>query len=131
MGKTLDLLLGTDPAKVKELPTGKIEIKRLSDVLGEPFVVTFRAGTLNEFKAIDENIDGGSDADEMKWVVYELTSDPNFKDQGLREKYKVTRPVDIVSEILLGGEIMLVYQAIMKISGFSKDAGKNVETVKN
>lgn len=130
MGQTLAMLLGADPAKVKNIPTGQIEIKRLSKQFGQPFVVTFRAGTLDELKSIGENSDG-NETEEMKWAIYELTTEPNFKDQGLRDRYGVTRPVDIVDTILLGGEILMLYQAIMKLSGFEKDSGMDAEAVKN
>lgn len=130
MGQTLEMLLAADPAKVKKAPTGQIEIKRLSDQLGKPFTVTFRAGTLDELNSIGENAKD-SETEEMKWAIYELTLDPNFKDSGLREKFGVTRPVDIVNSILLGGEIMTLYRAIMKISGFDKNAKQDVEAVKN
>ena len=129
MGQTLDMLLGADPVKIKDIPTGKMEIKRLSQKLGQPFVVTFRAGTFEEIRSIGENANG-SEAEEMKWSVYELTTDPNLKDKSLREKYGVTRPVDIVDSIFLGGEIILLYQAIMKLSGFDQETA-TVETVKN
>ena len=130
MGQTLEMLLAAEPAKVKNVPTGQIEIKRLSKQLGQPFIVTFRAGTLDELKSIGENADG-NETEEMKWAIYELTTDPSFKDKGLRERFGVARPVDIVDNILLGGEVLMLYQAIMKSSGFDKDTGTDVEAVKN
>lgn len=130
MGQTLDMLLAADPAKIKEIPTGKVEIKRLSKQLGQPFFVSFRAATLDEMKEIGENA-AGSDSEEMKWAIYKLTSDPDFKSKELRDKYGVTRPVDIVPIILLGGEILTVYNAIMKLSGYSKGSVVDIEEIKN
>lgn len=130
MGQTLEMLLTADPSKVKNIPTGKVEIKRLSKQLGKPFIISFRAGTLDEIKEISENAKD-SETEEMKWVVYNLSNDPDFKDKGLREKYGVTRPVDIVSAVLLGGEIAMVYKAITKLSGMDKTAVLDVEEIKN
>ena len=129
MGQTLDMLLVADVAKVKDIPTGKIEIKRLSKQLGQPFFISYRAATLDEMKNISENANG-NDTEEMKWAIYELTTDPTFKTKELREKYGTTRPVDIVSIILLGGEILMVYNAIMKLSGFDK-GNVDIEDTKN
>ena len=129
MGQTLDMLLAADPTKIKEIPTGKIEIKRLSKQLGQPFYITFRAVTIDEMSDIGDKA-GKSEAEEMKWAIYEMTIDPAFKSKELRERYGTTRPVDIVSTVLMGGEIMMVYNAIMKLSGFDKDAGL-VDDVKN
>ncbi|MCL6625519.1 MAG: hypothetical protein K6T68_02895 [Alicyclobacillus shizuokensis] len=130
MGQTLEMLLAAEPAKIKNIPTGKIEIKRLSRELGQPFFISYRAGTLDELKEIGENANG-DDTEEMKWVIYTLSTDPDFKNKDLREKYGVTRPVDIVSTILLGGEILMVYNAIMRLSGFERGRGVNVDDIKN
>lgn len=130
MGQTLEMLLAAEPAKIKNVPTGQIEIKRLSKQLGKPFIVAYRAGTLDELKSIGENADD-NETEEMKWAIYELTTDPNFKSKELREHFGVTRPVDIVDNILLGGEVIMLYQAIMKVSGFDKDSKTDVEAVKN
>lgn len=129
MGQTLDMLLTADPAKVKNIPTGQVEIKRLSKELGQPFYIKFRAGTLDQIKEIGEKA-GDNEAEEMKWTIYELSHDPDFKNKELREKYGVKRPIDIVDTILLGGEILTVYQAIIRLSGFDKD-GLNIDKVKN
>ncbi|MCM1565627.1 MAG: hypothetical protein NC238_06700 [Dehalobacter sp.] len=129
MGQTLDMLLAADPTKIKDIPTGKVEIKRLSKKLGQPFYISFRAATIDELKEIGELADG-NEGEEMKWAIYKMSADPDFKTKELRERYGTTRPVDIVSSILLGGEILAVYNAIMKLSGFEK-GNLNIEEVKN
>lgn len=135
MGQTLEMLLAADPSEVKNIPTGQIEIKRLSKLLGKPFIITYRAATIDEIKEIGDKAtrDGKhSEAEEMKWTIYEMVTDPNFKDAELRKAYAVVRPVDIVSTILLGGEIITVYNAIMNLSGFDRTAGGvNVDELKN
>jgi hypothetical protein len=129
VGQTLDMLLAADPAKIKKIPTGKVEIKRLSKQLGQPFFISFRAATIDELKEIGEKANG-SESEEMKWAIYEMATDPAFKTKELREKYGTTRPVDIVSMVLLGGEILMAYNAIMKLSGFDK-SGSGIEEIKN
>lgn len=129
MGQTLDMLLAVDPSKLKNVPTGQVEIKRLSKELGQPFYIKFKAGTIDQFKEIGEKAND-DETEEMKWTIYELTFDPDFKNKDLREKLAVSRPVDIVDALLLGGEILTIYQAILRLSGFDKD-GLNIEEVKN
>ncbi len=129
MSQTLDMLLTADPEKIKNVPTGQVEIQRLSKELGKPFYIKFKAATIDCLKDIEQK-SGGKDTEEMKWTVYEQTIDPDFKSKELREKFGVKRPVDIVETLLLGGEILMVYQAILKLSGFSKD-GLDIEEVKN
>lgn len=135
MGQTLDMLLAADPSKIKNIPTGKVEIKRISKQLGKPFFITFKAVTIDKLNEIGNKatVNGKhSETEEMKWTIYEATSDPDFKSKELREAYGVVRPVDIVSTILLGGDILTVYNAIMKLSGFDKTAaGIDIEDVKN
>jgi hypothetical protein len=124
------MLLAADPAKIKDIPTGKVEIKRLSKKLGQPFFVVYRAATLDELKEIGDNA-GGSDAEEMKWTIYTLATDPDFKNKELRDKYGIARPVDVVSAILLGGEILTVYNSILRLSGYIKGSVVDIEDIKN
>lgn len=130
MGQSLEMLLAADPGKIKAIPRGQLEIPRLSKICGKPFVVSFRAGTLDELNHIGEQANG-NDAEEMKWAVYELVTDPDFKSRDLQEKFDVARPVDVVSAILLGGEIAMIYRAITKLSGFDRQVGVDIEEVKN
>jgi len=130
MGQTLEMLLAADKSKITNIPKGKIEIKRLSKALGKPFIVEYRAGTIDEMGDISKRANG-SETEEMKWGVYEFTIEPNFKDTKLHDAYDVTRPIDIVSKVLLGGEIILIYRAISKLSGLDQGNVVEVEEVKN
>lgn len=60
----LDLLLGSDVGEIK-LPTKEVEITRLSQVYGAPFILTIKAITPAKFEEIqDMSIDvKGKDAD--------------------------------------------------------------------
>lgn len=60
----LDLLLGSDVGEIK-LPTKEVEIIRLSQVYGAPFILTIKAITPAKFEEIqDMSIDvKGKDAD--------------------------------------------------------------------
>ena len=52
---TLDLLLKLDESKIKK-PTKQVEIRRLSEVLGEKVVFTCQAVTANKMAEIQEMV---------------------------------------------------------------------------
>ena len=69
----LDLLLGSDVGEIK-LPTKEVEITRLSQVYGAPFILTIKAITPAKFEEIqDMSIDvKGKDADiDITQEIYE------------------------------------------------------------
>lgn len=129
MAQTLDMLLN-NVDKVKSIPTGSIEIKRLTKQLGEPFRVTFRAATLEELREIEEQ--ASEDVSEVvRWTVYKLVTDPPLNNQELREAYNVARPVEVVDKIFLGGELTTLYSAIKELSGIDDDNKVVIDEIKN
>ena len=49
----LDLLLGADADKIK-LPTSQVEITRLSEALGDPFILTCQALTPEKYEEVQD-----------------------------------------------------------------------------
>lgn len=93
----LDLLLGSDVGEIK-LPTKEVEITRLSQVYGAPFILTIKAITPAKFEEIqDMSIDvKGKDADiditqlQLFTViegVVDATGAPMFKNKELMSKF--------------------------------------------
>lgn len=134
----LDLLLGSDAGEIK-LPTKKVEIKRLSDHYGAPFIVTCTALTPDKYEDVqDMALDiSGKDVDLdinlLKTItVMEGVLDANgkylFKNAELMKKYKAPTPKELVKILLLSGEINSLYATIADLSGFGEDA---IEEVKN
>lgn len=130
----LDLLLGSDVGKIK-LPTKEVEITRLSQVYGAPFILTIKAITPAKFEEIqDMSIDvKGKDADiditqlQLFTViegVVDATGAPMFKNKELMSKFKVSTPKDLVRAILLSGEIAKIYGEISELVGFGDNAVK-------
>ena len=118
----LDLLLGSDVGEIK-LPTKEVEITRLSQVYGAPFILTIKAITPAKFEEIqDMSIDvKGKDADiditqlQLFTViegVVDATGAPMFKNKELMSKFKVSTPKDLVRAILLSGEIAKILSLI-------------------
>lgn len=133
----LDMLLGSDVGEIK-LPTKKIEITRLSEAYGVPFILTCRALTPSKFEEVQDMAVSikGKDADIevallQVLVVMEGVMDPNgkpmFKNKELMLKFKAPSPKDLVKTILLSGEIAKVYETVSSLSGFGEGAVKEVK----
>lgn len=134
----LDLLLGSDIGDIK-LPTKQVEIKRLSEVFGAPFVVTCKALTPDKYEEVQDmalEISGKEvdlDVNLLQlFVVLEGVCDatemPMFKNKDLLTKFKAQTPKELVRKILLSGEIASLYGTISELSGFGDGA---IEEVKN
>ena len=134
----LDLLLGSDIGEIK-LPTKQVEITRLTEVYGAPFIVTCKALTPEKYEEVqDMALDvQGKDVDlDIKllqlFVVLEGVVDdagkPLFKNKDLMKKFKAQTPKELVRKLLLSGEIANLYGDISELSGFGDNA---VTEVKN
>lgn len=133
----LDLLLGADADKIK-LPTSRVEITRLSEALGDPFILTCQALTPEKYEEVQDMAlsVSGKDVDldvsqlqlftVMEGVV-DAEGKPLFKSKELRDKYKVPTPKEVVKKVLLSGEIVAVYTVIAKLTGFDDTAVKQVK----
>ena len=121
-----------------KLPTKEVEITRLSQVYGAPFILTIKAITPAKFEEIqDMSIDvKGKDADiditqlQLFTViegVVDATGAPMFKNKELMSKFKVSTPKDLVRAILLSGEIAKIYGEISELAGFGDNAVKEVK----
>ena len=133
----LDLLLGSDIGEIK-LPTKDIEITRLSEVFGAPFILTCKALSPDKYEEVQDMAVAvkGKDVDLdvsllQLFVVLEGVVDPKgsplFKSKELMLKYKAQSPKELVRKILLSGEITSTYTVIARLSGFGDDAVKEVK----
>lgn len=136
---TLAVLLGADRGKLRLVPKRQVEVKRLSDLAGEPVVFTIRALTGEEIQDANdaamklskrgelENMDGSTL--QCMTVLYG-TMDPDLKSRELLDLYGAATPEMLVKEsgFLLPGEVAALFNAIQELSGYGEGA---VETVKN
>ena len=134
----LDLLLGSDIGEIK-LPTKQVEISRLSNIYGSPFIVTCKALTPDKYEEVQDmavnvqskDVDLDLNLLQM-FVVIEGVCDaeenPMFKNKDLMTKFKVPTPKELVKKLLLSGEIASLYGEISELSGFGEDS---ISEVKN
>ena len=137
-GNTLAILLGADRGKLRLMPTKKVEITRLSGIVGEPVIFSIRALTGEEFKEAQEAAYSLTKRGEVEDVdgrmlqvmcVLNGTQAPNLKDKQLLDLYEAATPDQLLNgSFLLPGEVSQLFNAIQELSGFGADA---VAEVKN
>lgn len=115
MSKILDLLLRPDTPDVqKQLARARYELTRLSEVYGEPFVLQLKGlpyGRALELKDMPNY--------ELQTV---LAGDDSgiWKSEELQREKGVSTPAELVTHLLLPGEIRAISVAVEQLSGFRK-----------
>lgn len=129
---TLDLLLKLDESKIKK-PTKQVEIRRLSEALGEKVIFTCQAVTANKMAEIQEMVldvkTQQIDVQEMQiMTVLAGVKEPDLKDKKLLEKFNAPTPKELLQKLLLSGEITNLYNVISELSGYGPNS---VTEIKN
>ena len=136
MSNALNVLLKMDKAKVEELPTKVIEIKRLTELTGEKFEVTLRAINGERMSDIQKNsIDiskkgGVKDINLYSMQTQILTEgmvDPNLKDKSLLEHFGCVTPKDLIKTLFLAGEINDLANEVQELSGYDKSDDEDLK----
>ena len=122
-----DKLLETDAAKLREKEKTELKIKRLSDMLGEPFLVTCTAMTEDQISHVAEISKNG---DFRANLILEScrVEGRRLNDNELMAKLGVASGKDAVKALFSSGEIGTIYATINRLSGYDEDA---VTEVKN
>ena len=125
MSALLDKLLAADlPSVSVTLPSKRIKLRRLAEILGEDACFTIHALPYGKV----EDIRGMSEADQEAQIVLAGCLDPDFKNHSLQEHYGAATPVDAIHAVLLPGEIADLAFEIEKLTGFRQ---KTIVEVKN
>lgn len=133
----LDLLLGAESGKIA-LPTKDVEITRLTEFFGAPFIVTCKALTPDEYEEVqDMALDiNGKDVDlDIKMLqmlaviagVMDHTGKPLLKNKELMAKFKASTPKELCNTLFISGEIANLYEVISNLTGFGDKAVKEVK----
>ena len=122
----LDLLLRPElPDVRKVLPEKQVEVKRLTELAGEPVVFTLRALTYNETRQIQ---DKPREDQALSAVLYGC-KDPDFRDKRLLDPERgIVTPLDAIKARLSAGEIDEAYIEIQELSGYLR---RTLAEVKN
>ena len=121
-----DLLLRTDlPDVRKALPEKRMEVKRLSELAGEPVIFTLRALSYKEIRDIQDK----RREDQAVSAVLYACKDPDWRDQRLLSAVSgAVTPLDVIQARLSPGEIDELYVEIQKLSGY---INRTLREVKN
>lgn len=121
-------LLETDEKKISKREWKKVEVKRLTALLGEPFVVECRPLNSEQFEHISEI--GKTNADIREHVVLEgcRIDGKKFNCQELLTKFQAVTGRDVLNKLFLIGEISALYESVNKLSGYNMDT---VAEIKN
>lgn len=122
----LDLLLRPELPDVRRvLPEKQVEVKRLTELAGEPVVFTLRALTYNETRQIQ---DKPREDQALSAVLYGC-KDPDFRDKRLLDPERgIVTPLDAIKARLSAGEIDEAYIEIQELSGYLR---RTLAEVKN
>ncbi len=122
----LDLLLRPDMPDVrKALPEKRMEVKRLTELAGEPVVFTLRGLTYQEIRDIQDK----RREDQAVSAVLYACKDPDWRDQRLLNAAAgAVTPLDVIKARLNPGEIDELYVEIQKLSGY---INRTLREVKN
>lgn len=125
----LDLLLETDVEKLQASNTKEFEIKRLSKVLGEKFVVTCRALTNDQITHVGEVSKNNTDT-KLNVVLESCRIEgKRFNNKQLMDRFNVITPIELLNKLFLPGEIFELYTAVNELSGYTKDAVKEIKNL--
>lgn len=137
MATVVDLLMGMDLGTIEKVPSGEMEIKRLSKIAGTPFIVQYQAISGRDYSRIasliaDKNgntdVSRGFDANLMICVKGIIA--PDLNDEKLKKKFGAPTPKDLTEKLFTFGEVSALASAIGKLSGLNND-GETDDEIKN
>lgn len=114
-----------------EPKTAKVELPRLSETYGNPFILKLRSLTVREFDMF-KNMGASADP----FAVFTASKIISTKDDGtevestfgdLKEHFKAKTPEDAVLNRLNKGEMTFIVDRICLLSGFGKTSIKVLE----
>lgn len=135
----VDALLNADTNVILAEKTEEYEVKRLSEILGERFVLTLKAIPAKRYSEIQttainvNNKRKSVDLYKMQMLTLnEGIKEPNLADPNLMKKFGATTPFDMYEKLFLAGEITDIANKISALSGYNeKEKQQNIEEIKN
>lgn len=135
----VDILLNADTNAILAEKTEEYEVKRLSEILGEKFVLTLKAIPAKRYSEIQttainvNNKRKSVDLYKMQMLTLnEGIKEPNLADPNLMKKFGATTPFDMYEKLFLAGEITDIANKISALSGYNEEEKQqNIEEIKN
>ena len=125
MSDLLETLLDAQaPNVMEQLPTKQVEVKRLSEILGEKAVFTLRAlpyGRVQDLRRMPES-------EQEIQILLAGCVDPDLRSDRLMAHFGAATQVDAVRALLLPGEIADLSMEVERLSGYRR---RTIDEVKN
>lgn len=119
----VDLLMGLDAGKALKMPEGEYEVKRLTEMVGEPFIVRYRAvpgrkqaEIIDQYSAGDGEATAVQNFDSSLMLLATAVFDPDLNDEGLKKKFGAATPKDLAEKLFLTGEVNDIVKAVTGLS---------------
>lgn len=134
-----DALLAADAGKITKKEHKSYEVKRLSAILGEPFVLDLRQIPNKRVREIQDDsmkIEGGKTSVDQYKLTMGLLCDgianKDFDNRDILKHYGAATRKDLFDTLFNAGEIQDIANIISELCGFdSKKTEEQVDTVKN
>lgn len=134
-----DALLAADAGKITKKEHKSYEVKRLSAILGEPFVLDLRQIPNKRVREIQDDsmkIEGGKTSVDQYKLTMGLLCDgianKDFDNRDVLKHYGAATRKDLFDTLLNTGEIQDIANIISELCGFdSKKTEEQVDAVKN
>ncbi len=111
----LPLLLRPElPNVLKELPTARYKVKRLSELAGRDVVFTLRGLPYGKVQKLRSSDSGDTEVQ----ILLAGCADPDLKAPQLRERFGGATPAETVKALLLPGEIADLSRAVERLCGY-------------
>lgn len=123
----IDLLMETDVEKLQANNQKDFEIKRLSEVLGQKFIVNCRPLTNEQVTHIGEVSRNNTEIKLNSVMEACKIEGKRLNNKDLMEKFKVVTPLDLLNKLFLPGEIFELYNIVNELSGYGKDAVREIK----
>lgn len=121
MSKFLDALLMPQVEDVqKNLPRGRYEIKRLSQLTGETVEVELRGLPYDKAQELRQ-------MENDQEVMILLVGCPELKDPELKAKFGGVTPAETVKAMLTPGEIVDLSRAVERLTGYRQNTIREIK----
>lgn len=135
----VEALLKADEKKVTEIPTEKMEIKRLSKLVGGPFIIEVGGVSNKRVSEITDACTVTKRHGKTETNTYQVNMmlmvegiKTKFGDKELLKKYGCATVKELYEKIFNVGETTLIVQKISDLSGVNKEEQEEeIEAVKN
>lgn len=123
----LDRLLETDIERFNEKNSKKYEIKRLSSIIGEKFIVECRALSSEQVAHIGEISKNNTDTKINAVLESCRIEGKKLNNTELLNKFNCVTGKDIIEKLFNVGEVFELYNVINDLSGYNRDAVKEIK----